>query len=277
MRKKWMGILPMFVVIALSACNQGRVKEDAAEADIQELDTCCQDTLSPVEEEIEEAEDRLDRSFDDFLFAFTHSIKLFYQRIDYPLLHETSDGTVVEVRTRNFHREFQFLGNDFFTVLYGDASQIEEHQEDSLVQIERINLEEQEVRVYNFQKKDGVWKLTSMCDSDFSSTGFEDFLVFYSSFSSDTIFQYRHIAQPLRLSIMDPEDDEEFIEGTIDAGQWSSFCPDVPCGTISNIRYGQAYNNRQMVMMKCGSSNGLQELFTFQRHGDSWKLVSYEN
>lgn len=272
-----MGIIPILVTISFSACNQGKVNTDTEKADILELDTCCQDTLSPVEEEIEEAEDRLDGSFDDFLFAFTHSTKLFYQRIKYPLVLESADGEQVEVSTRNFHREFQFMENDFFTVMYGDASQIEEVQVDSVVQVERINLDNREVRVYSFSRIGGKWKLVSMRDTDFMSLGIGNFLDFYSAFSSDTLFQRQHIAQPLQISILDPEDDDEFIEGTIDADQWSSFCPDVPSGIITNIRYGQEYGAYKIVMEKCGSSNGLQELFTFQKYGDSWKLVSYEN
>ena len=105
-----------------------------------------------------------------------------------------------------------------------------------------------------------------------------DFLIFYARFSTDTLYQQSHVEQPLKVTVLDPEDDNAYIEGTIDAEQWRSFCPDVPHGVISNIRYGaQKYNSRQIVMQKSGSSNGLQELFIFMKEDGEWRLTTYEN
>ena len=59
--------------------------------------------------------------------------------------------------------------------------------------------------------------------------------------------------------------------------QWGSFCPELPRGVISNIRYGQGYGAYQVVMEKCGTANGLQDIFTFQREGRGWQLTAYEN
>lgn len=277
MRLKWMGILPITVIISLFSCHQGRGVEDQTDSDSLQVDSCQEDSLSFVEEEIEEAEKKLDVSFDDFLFAFTHSLKLFYQRVKYPIILVTEDGTEVEVASRNFHREFNFLEEEFFTVLYGDASQIEEDKTDSVVLIERINLDAQEIRTYGFTKTDGKWMFTSMQDSDMHDSELGDFLSFYSAFSSDSLFQTRHIAHHISISMLDPEDDGAYIDGTIDADQWTSFCPEVPSGIITNIRRGQTYGGMQMVMQKCGTSNGLQELLTFRKEGEDWKLVSYEN
>lgn len=277
MRLKWMGILPMTVIISLFSCHQGRGVEDRMDSDSLQVDSCQEDSLSFVEEEIEDAEEKLDSTFDDFLFAFTHSLKLFYQRVKYPIVLVTEDGTEVEVASRNFHREFSFLNEEYFTILYGDASQIEDDTESTEVYIERISLDAQELRTYNFNKIGGKWMFTSMHDSDMHESELGDFLSFYSVFSSDSLYQTKHIAQHISVSMLDPEDDGAYIDGTIDADQWHSFCPEVPAGTVTNIRRGQSYGGSQVVMEICGTSNGLQELLTFRKDGDEWKLVSYEN
>ena len=101
------------------------------------------DTLSEVEEEIEEADesDKLDTSFDDFMFAFTHSDRLQSKRIVWPLSYTDVDGDTKKINSFNCASEFRFLKEDFYTVLYGDRKQVENQKsdmEDSLVVVERI-------------------------------------------------------------------------------------------------------------------------------------------
>ena len=120
--------------------------------------------------------------------------------------------------------------------------------------------------------------LADLNDNSFAEDELSDFLTFYAHFSVDSVFQAESIAQPLTIRMMDPDDELGVIDGTIDALQWSIFCPDVPEGVISNIRYGQSYDNpRHIVLQKCGISNGMQELFTFDKTGGRWRLTAYEN
>ena len=112
----------------------------------------------------------------------------------------------------------------------------------------------------------------------FHESDIYDFLTFYARFSSDTLYQQAHIEQPLKVMVLDPEEDDSYIEGTINAEQWRSFCPDVPQGVISNIRYGvQRYRPKRMILQKSGSSNGMQELFFFTKEDNEWYLTRYEN
>ena len=104
-----------------------------------------------------------------------------------------------------------------------------------------------------------------------------DFLSFYARFCSDSIFQSQSIADPLHISLQDSEDEDEIINGIIDADQWQTFCPEVPSGIISNIRKGQTYGGHRIVMRKSGLSNGLQEIFTFNKERTGWRLTRYEN
>lgn len=277
-------LLPLFVVVTLFSCNNGRNSESAMDVDSTAVEeSVVSDTLSEVEEEIEEADesDRLDTSFDDFMFAFTHSDRLQSKRIIWPLAYTDAEGNTRSVSSLNVASEFRFLKGDFFTVMYGDRKQVEKQKletDDSLVIVERIDLMEEKLRNYEFKLLSGKWKLTSMRDMEFHESDIYDFLTFYARFCSDTLYQQEHVDQPLRVMVLDPEMDDAYIEGTINAEQWRSFCPDVPQGVISNIRYGvQKYRPRQMIMQKSGSSNGLQELFIFNKENNEWFLTAYEN
>ena len=272
------------MVLLLFSCHNGRTTESASDVDSTETETCLvADTLTEVEEEIEEADesDRLDTSFDDFMFAFTHSDRLQNKRIEWPLSYTDADGDVKKINALNSGSEFRFLKGDYFTVLFGDRRQVEEQKsdvQDSVVIVERIDLQEEKLRNYEFRLLSGKWKLTSMRDVVFHESDIYDFLTFYARFSSDTLYQQAHVEQPLKVMVLDPDEDDAYIEGTIDAEQWRSFCPDVPRGIISNIRYGvQKYNPRHMIMQKSGSSNGMQELFVFAKEDNEWRLKMYEN
>ena len=233
-------LLPLMVVATVFSCQHGSNSKSTVIVDSTVTDTFfIPDTLSEVDEEIEEADesDRLDASFDDFMFAFTHSDRLQSKRIVWPLAYIDAEGKTRKLTSLNCASEFRFLEEDFYTVLYGDRKQIENQKlesEDSLIIVERINLEEEDIRSYEFN--------------------------------------------PLKVMVLDPDEDDAYIEGTINAEQWRSFCPDVPQGIISNIRYGvQKYNSRQMILQKSGSSNGLQELFFFTKVDNEWYLKRYEN
>ena len=276
--------LPLFLAVTLFSCNNVRNSDSAIDADSTLVETSVSaDSLSDVDEEIEEADeaDRLDSSFDDFMFAFTHSDRLQNKRVVWPLAYTDADGNTRKISTINISSEFRFLKGDFFTVMYGDRKQVEQQKletDDSIVVVERIDLLEEKLRNYEFKLLSGKWKLTSMLDLEFHESDIYDFLTFYARFSSDTLYQQSHVEQPLRVMVLDPEEDDAYIEGTINAEQWRSFCPDVPQGVISNIRYGvQKYNSRRMIMQKSGSSNGLQELFIFTKENNEWFLTAYEN
>lgn len=276
--------MPSVMALLLFSCHNGRITESDSDTDSTDIETCLEaDTLSEVEEEIEEADetDRLDISFDDFLFAFTHSDRLQNKRIEWPLSYIDTEGGVRKIYSLNSSSEFRFLKGDFFTVMYGDRKQIEEQKldtEDSVVTVERIDLQDEKLRKYEFRLLSGKWKLTSVHDVVFHESDIFDFLTFYARFSSDTLYQQAHVEQPLKVTVLDPEEDDAYIEGTINAEQWRSFCPDVPHGVISNIRYGvQKYNTKQMIMQKSGSSNGMQELFVFAKEDNEWRLTTYEN
>lgn len=272
----------MCLAANLFSCN-GKQKAESGLIPTEEeaVDTIATDSAvqeAPGYQEME-ASKYLDRNFDDFMYAFVRSPHLQRKRVLYPLPVSLSDSTAEPLNYLDCTSEFSFMNGDFYTVLFGKVSQIEEvkEAEESRVSVERISLMDMDVSYFDFERRDGKWMLVGTGRRPASEYDCYDFLNFYSQFSSDSLFQLRHIANPLRFSMMDPEEEETYIEGTLSPQQWFSFCPDVPAGVISNIRYGQTYQPHHMVLQKCGLANGMQETFTFDRRNSKWQLTSYEN
>ena len=272
-------------VVSMLSCS-GRERGARSDGQAMEFeDSILVDTLQAEEEELglnDESTPALDGVFNDFLFAYLHSSTLRRERTAHPLRleHTTRPTEMLE----DFDPEFElsFLSGDYFTTLYGNTSQMqaeddEEMEEDSIVSLQRINLNDGTIRNFQFLREDGHWQLIAIREETFEDDDLGDFLSFYAKFCIDSIFQTQSVADPLRIVIQDPEDGEESINGIIDADQWYSFCPEMPSGIISNIRKGQEYGQNRIVLRKSGLSNGLQEVFTFTKERGNWRLTRYEN
>lgn len=274
-----------FMLMALLSCvERGR---DARPTDVfqEPEDTVSADTLPREEEELDLSEEQtpqLDGVFNDFLFAYLHSSTLRRQRTEMPLRLEYGGRPAEMLEQFDPAFEFSFLSGEYFTTLYGNASQMlaedeEEAEEDSLVSLQRINLNDGTIRNFHFLRRGGQWMLSAIREATFHDDSLGDFLSFYSRFCTDSIFQAEAIANPLRIKIHDEDDEEGSIDGIIDADQWQTFCPEVPSGIISNIRKDQTYGGHRIVLRKSGQSNGLQEVFTFTKERGNWRLTRYEN
>ena len=273
------------VVAMLLSCGGKGSDTNQEEVDLLLADSIPVDTLAQVEEELgidEESTPALDGNFNDFLFAYLHSRTLRQERTTMPLPLEHSQRPTELLEDFNPEFELGFLSGEYFTTLYGNVSQMraeddEELEEDSIVSLQRINLNDGTIRNYRFLREEGHWQLAAIREETFGDDDLSDFLSFYARFCSDSIFQSQSIADPLHISLQDSEDEDEIINGIIDADQWQTFCPEVPSGIISNIRKGQTYGGHRIVMRKSGLSNGLQEIFTFNKERTGWRLTRYEN
>lgn len=275
--------------LTLLSCHGGASHaEDVDDAigteDYQQVDSLEEDAQGEESMLKEESDPRLDAVFDDFLFAFLHNPRFRKNRIAKPLRLEHPSRPTETLDSFDSDFEFAFLSGDFLTSLYGSNAEMQDADEgiladDTLISVQRINLNDGTVRHFKFWRKEGHWQLFTIREGSFDEDGeLNDFLRFYAKFCKDSTTQTQYISNPLRIAIQDPDDDEGCIDGTIDANQWHSFCPEVPSGIISNIqREGQRYNSRKMILRKSGLSNGMQEVFTFTRERDNWRLNRYEN
>lgn len=57
------------------------------------------------------------------------------------------------------------------------------------------------------------------------------------------------------------------------------FRPEMPGLAFVNMDFGQSVSttDHRLHLLQCGISNGMLDVFTFQRESDRWQLVSYEN
>ncbi|MBR1800897.1 MAG: DUF4348 domain-containing protein [Bacteroidaceae bacterium] len=224
----------------------------------------------------------MDELFDDFIFSFDQSNRLQRSRIRFPLPVVSADGETRYVEAREWQHHYLFLHQDFYTVLWNGRSQMS-LAEDSAVchaRVDQIYLHSREIVSYVFQRDSlrGEWMLTEECRLPFEHTDLAPFLDFYSRFATDSIYQRRHVADPLRFATSSEEGDFETIEGTINADQWFEFQPEMPQDVLVHIAYGQTYSNpHRMLLQFRGISNGLQNLFVFQCEGERWRLVRFEN
>ena len=240
------------------------------------------------EEELEEmglevSESSLvDSVFNDFLFAYLHSRSLRHDRTEHPLRLEHSSRPTEMLEQFDPEFEFSFLSGEYFTTLYGNLAQMRaednnEEENDSVVSVQRINLNDGTIRNFLFQREKRRWQLAAIRETTFQDDDLCDFLNFYARFSTDSIFQRQSIANPLHISLQDPDDEDQSIIGTIHADQWQTFCSEVPGGIISNIRKAQHYGPNRVILRKSGMSDGMQEIFTFTRERETWRLTRYEN
>lgn len=279
------GIWLAVIAVSMFSCegrNQGAKNEDS---EVEYEDSLPTDSLQQEEEVLglnEESAPALDGVFNDFLFAYLHSRTLRSQRTAHPLRMEHTSRPTEMIEEFDPEFELSFLSSEYFTTLYGNTSQMqaeddEEMEEDSIVSLQRINLNDGTIRNFQFLREEGQWQLTAICEATFEDDNLGDFLSFYAKFSSDSLFQAQSVADPLHIVIQGSEDGEGSIDGIIDADQWQSFCPEVPGGIISNIRKGQDYGQNRVVLRKSGMSSGLQEIFTFTKERGNWRLTRYEN
>lgn len=257
-----------------SASNQEETPVDSALLIVES------DTLRAEQEEVMPV--KADGTFDDFLFNFVRSARLQKERVRFPLPVVMEDNTRHLMSEEEWTDEFYFLSDtEFYTILWNSERQIEEQKTDTAennVSVEQILLVSQEIRRYDFQRKQGKWMLVRLRHLPFEADPAGDFLKFYSRFASDSLFREAHIAPYVAVSLLDPSDDMQHIEGSIEREQFPIFCPEVPTVSISNILYGQPYDNpSRMILQKTGYGNEMQELFTFAKQGKDWHLVKYEN
>ena len=131
---------------------------------------------------------------------------------------------------------------------------------------------------FDFIKDDGKWNLKTIRHIPFDKSDLADFLRFYSRFTQDSCFNYASLARSIHISMMDPEDEEQSIDGFVTRDQWNTVHSGIPKGVITNIRYGQRYKAPKRILMeKISMGNGMSETFAFRRNGTRWELSGYEN
>ena len=149
------------------------------------------------------------------------------------------------------------------------------------VKIEWIYLKTNKIKRYYFERLKGLWKLEAIDFADMpeNEDSKESFYEFYEHFANDSLFQQTRLHNPLKFVTVDPDDEFQIIETTLEAEQWFAFQPVLPREFLTNVNYGQNENsksNTKVIEIK-GFGNGFNNTLYFERRNGLWKLVQFED
>ena len=135
------------------------------------------------------------------------------------------------------------------------------------------------VKKYYFQRIKGMWMLEAINLRRIEKGENEDFVDFYTRFATDSLYQSRHISDPLQFITIDPDDEFAILETTLDVNQWYAFRPLMPVDRLSNINYGQKNEDRSTskILKVNGIGNGYSNIFYFRKRGGEWEMYKYED
>lgn len=238
------------------------------------------DTLSQAVAEEEETLGGADELFDDFIFNYASDDALQRRRTVFPLPYHNGD-TVSRIDKKFWKHDHLFARQNYYTMLFDKEGDMEMVGDTALtsVQVEWIFLKTRMVKKYNFQRNKGRWMLQSIDLRHIDKGENEDFIDFYVKFATDSLYQSRHITNPLQFITIDPDDEFSILETTLDVNQWYAFRPVMPAEQLSNIDYGQKnddHSNTKILKVN-GIGNGFSNIFYFRKRGGEWEMYKYED
>lgn len=279
-------LLSVFYLSALCCglvCGSCGGKQDANQRWVDSVLSICdsipEDSLvyDVTEDVISES---VDEYFFDFVYAFTHNPKFLKTRTMLPLSIFDAEGS--ELREIKDDQEIMNLFNmgdaDSYVMLLNESSQLENDMVSTALaaDIQMVDFVSDRVRKLECERQNGQWMLSKVSEFPINVHPYSDFLQFYRSFSTDSVFQLNHIAQPLDISLPD-EEEGGIIEGTIDAVQFPVFAPVLPQDRMMLVDYGQMPEcANKVVMVKCGLASGMMDILTFKENDGNWILTSVE-
>jgi hypothetical protein len=278
-------ILGFCLLILGASCGDGKKKTDVQDVQEVAVDTMAvvADTLV-MEEVVEEPAVPVtaDESFHDFLYNFALNEKLQLRRILFPLPYYM-DNKKDSVLKEEWVHDPLFSQQEFYTMLYDnqDDAELEKDTASTSVRIEWIDLKNQKMKRYYFERLYGWWKLEAIDDATMPKEEMqqEDFYEFYQRFANDSVFQAERVADPLPFVAPDPDDEFEILETTIDREQWFAFQPKLPQEFLTNINYGQRLDRKSKtrVIELRGFGNGFSNTLHFRCRNGEWKLTRFED
>ena len=267
-------IYVVLTVVLLVSCKEKKSTHSNTESVDSSVVQVKGDTIDTVSK-LSKAVDGL---FDDFVYTFMRNKQFQRGRIKFPLTYVV-DGVDQSISQTKWVFDPLYVNQDVYTLVFDNAHGIKAEKDTSLhhVVFEWVYLTKKRVKQYIFDKEDGRWLLTAIDVHDMNRNVNSDFYAFYDRFSTEKSFQNRHILNPFYFKTYDYENFRN-IEGLLDVNQWPDFRPHLPSGVITNINYGQSYDNsNRRVLMICSQSGGMGCSLTFVRKRNIWYLERLEN
>ncbi|MBP3775030.1 MAG: DUF4348 domain-containing protein [Bacteroidaceae bacterium] len=267
------------MVCWLSSCGgRAGTGSPAADSIMDTLDTVSEAVVDTIPE-TPLASRSADEYFNDFIYSFTTNRRFQMSRVAFPLPVERY-GKSQQIDSRQWKFNRMHTRDSVYTVFFDHESslELENSRQVDEVRIEWFYMKASRVEEYHFSRRADSWKLRGLREYGLQDYHDCDFIRFYQRFATDEEFQMEHLADDIAFTLSDPEEDFEYLEGTIEPEQWPSFRPELPCDVFTNIDYGQSmkFRNRRVVALE-GSSNGFLSLLFFRRSGGKWILYKFKS
>jgi hypothetical protein len=258
------------------ACTGNKASGEQEDGMDAETDSLTADSLAKAEEAAAEVMPMgADELFDDFFFNFASNRKLQLERISFPLTVQ-GEGKKLTISRSQWKMDAFFMQQDYYTLIFDSEQQMDLVKDTTVSEtvVEKIDLQQNQVRQYLFSRASGRWMMTGINDQTLQRNDNAPFLSFYQHFVSDSVFQQQCLANQMEFSGPDPDDDFQQIEGMITPDQWGAFAPEFPQNIIYNIVYGHqhAAATRKILVLR-GIANGLEMEVTSKQHRGRWKLT----
>ncbi|WP_024994050.1 DUF4348 domain-containing protein [Phocaeicola paurosaccharolyticus] len=276
----------VFMLLLVSGCTGNKQKMGSSDELSKQTDSLDSAKDSIVDStEIAEGDiipPSADESFADFFYNFAIDKKLQKSRIVFPLAYY-KENKKESIQEKQWKHDPMMSRLASYTVFYDEASQMEMEKDTSInsVKIEWRFLKNNKIKTYYFQRVKGVWKLEAIDLRNMAKTDDdkEDFYDFYKKFAADSLFQEERLASPLKFVTVDPDDEFQILETTLEQGQWFAFKPQLPTNYLTNVIYGQSLSNKSnsRVMELKGFGNGFNNTLYFERRNGKWKLTQFED
>lgn len=275
-------ILGFVMLVFLASCGNRKTKMDPFATITEMVDSahCKADTLQQADMKEEPKPIEADELFDDFIFNYASDDVLQRQRTVFPLPYYNVD-TPSKIEEKLWKHDYLFTKQNFYTLLFDKESDMDMVGDTALtsVQVEWFYLKTRMVKRYYFQRTKGMWMLEAINLRQMDEGENEDFVQFYTRFATDSLYQSRHICNPLQFVTIDPDDDFSILETTLDVNQWYAFRPVMPTDRLSNINYGQKNedNSNTKILKVNGIGNGYSNIFYFRKRSGEWEFYKYED
>jgi len=222
-----------------------------------------------------------DESFDDFIYVFAADTAFQLSRIVFPLPYYEED-TPLKIERKDWVHDALFVKQTYYTLLMDHEDELEHVSDDSQtsVQVEWIYMKTHKVKRYYFERVDGRWKLEAINERPIVKSKRAEFVDFFVRFAADSLYQIKHMREPLEFVTTDPDDDFSIIETTLDTEQWFAFKPVLPNEKLSNIIYGVETTDETpcKILQLKGVGNGfLNTLFFRRKSNGKWELYKFED
>lgn len=279
MRKLGLGLC---LLVFLMSCGNKKAKTDPFVTITDQVDSVLHkvDTVPQPEVKEEPKPIEADESFDDFIYNYASDDALQRQRTKFPLPFYNVD-TPVKIEEKDWEHDYLFTQQSYYTLLFDKEDDLDLVRDTALssVQVEWIYLKTRMVKKYYFERVKGAWMLEAINLRKLEKAEDDDFVAFYTRFVTDSVYQSRHISEPLQFITIDPDDEFAILETTLDVNQWYAFRPVLPVERLSNINYGQENkdDSNAKVLKVNGIGNGYSNIFYFRKRGKKWEMYKYED